>query len=162
MVLKDRTDKSKVWHVTWTEQDTSEEVTGTILPEDGGVWYVRHTVPTTSTNYTSNNLPRTRNQRLPVEFEAPDDGRCVVWNMLSFIYIYIYIYIWNNNILIHCCILSDFTLWILLWCTDQRISNLKVCSKYNSYRKFSPNLRLLNIKPLNYFSLQYQWRTAVF
>jgi len=33
---------------------------------------------TTSTNYTSNNLPRMRNQRLPVQFEAPDDGRCVV------------------------------------------------------------------------------------
>ena len=30
---------------------------------------------TTSTNYTSNNLPRMKNQRLPVQFYAPDDGR---------------------------------------------------------------------------------------
>ena len=31
---------------------------------------------TTSTNYTSNNLQRMKNQRLPVQFLAPDDGRC--------------------------------------------------------------------------------------
>ena len=40
---------------------------------------------TTSTNYTSRNLPRMKNQRLPVQFYAPDDGRCVARNMLSFI-----------------------------------------------------------------------------
>ena len=59
---------------------------------------------TTSTIYTSNNLPRMKNQRLPVEFKAPDDGRCVARNILSFIWI------WNNKILIHCCILLDFSL----------------------------------------------------
>jgi len=46
---------------------------------------------TTSTNYRSNNLPRTKNQRLPVQSSAPDDGRCVARNMLSFIKI------WNNK-----------------------------------------------------------------
>jgi len=34
---------------------------------------------------TSNNLSRMQNQRLLVQFWAPDDGRCVAWNMLSFI-----------------------------------------------------------------------------
>jgi hypothetical protein len=55
--------------------------------------------------------------------------------------------------IITCWILSDFTVWILQWYTDPRTSNLKVCSKYNSYRKFSPNVRLLHVKPLNCFSL---------
>jgi hypothetical protein len=32
-------------------------------------------------------------------------------------------YKWNNKILIHCCILLDFSLWILLWCTDPRTSS---------------------------------------
>jgi len=40
---------------------------------------------TTSTIYTSNNLSRMKNQRLSVQFQAPDDGRCVARNMLSFI-----------------------------------------------------------------------------
>ena len=40
---------------------------------------------TTSTSQTSNNLPRMKNQRLPVQFQALDDGRCVARNMLSFI-----------------------------------------------------------------------------
>jgi len=44
----------------------------------GGRW-------TTSTNYTSNYLPRMENQRLPVQFLAPDDGRCSALNMLSVI-----------------------------------------------------------------------------
>jgi hypothetical protein len=39
---------------------------------------------TTSTNYTSNNLLRMKNQRLPVQFMAPDDGWGVARNMLSF------------------------------------------------------------------------------
>jgi hypothetical protein len=39
---------------------------------------------TTSTSYTSNNRPRMKNQRLPVQFSAPDDGRYVARNMLSF------------------------------------------------------------------------------
>ena len=34
----------------------------------------------------SNNLSRTQNQRLLAQFKAPDDGRCVAQNMLSFIY----------------------------------------------------------------------------
>jgi hypothetical protein len=34
---------------------------------------------------TSNNLPHMKNQRLLVQFQAPDDGRCVARNMLSFI-----------------------------------------------------------------------------
>jgi len=34
---------------------------------------------------TSNNLSRMQNQRLQVQFWAPDDGRCVARNMLSFI-----------------------------------------------------------------------------
>ena len=34
---------------------------------------------------TSNNLSRMQNQRLLVQFWAPDDGRCVAQNMLSFI-----------------------------------------------------------------------------
>jgi hypothetical protein len=33
---------------------------------------------------TSNNLSRMQNQRLLVQFWAPDDGRCVARNMLSF------------------------------------------------------------------------------
>ena len=37
-----------------------------------------------STNYTSNNPSRMKNQGLPVQFYAPDDWRCVVRNMLSF------------------------------------------------------------------------------
>jgi len=40
---------------------------------------------TMSNNYTSDNLPRMQNQRLLVQFYAPDDARCVPWNMLSFI-----------------------------------------------------------------------------
>jgi len=40
---------------------------------------------TASSNYTSNNPPRMQNQRLLVQFKAPDDGRCVARNMLSFI-----------------------------------------------------------------------------
>jgi hypothetical protein len=40
---------------------------------------------TASTSYTPNNLPRMKTQRLPVQFKAPDDGRCVAQNMLSFI-----------------------------------------------------------------------------
>ena len=35
--------------------------------------------------WTSNNPPRMQNQRLLVQFYAPDDGRCVARNMLSFI-----------------------------------------------------------------------------
>ena len=35
---------------------------------------------------------------------CPDDGRCVAQNVLSFIQI------WNNKILIHCCVLLDFSL----------------------------------------------------
>jgi hypothetical protein len=38
-----------------------------------------------SSNHTSNNLSRMQNQRLLVQFKAPDDGRCVARNMLSFI-----------------------------------------------------------------------------
>jgi hypothetical protein len=56
---------------------------------------------TASSNYTSNNPPHMQNQRLLVQFYAPNDGRCVAWNMLSFIEIW-------NKILIHCCILLDF------------------------------------------------------
>jgi len=33
----------------------------------------------------SNNLSRMQNQRVLVQFWAPDDGRCVARNMLSFI-----------------------------------------------------------------------------
>jgi len=40
---------------------------------------------TTSTSYMSNNLPHMNNQRLLVQFWAPDDGRCVARNMLGFI-----------------------------------------------------------------------------
>jgi len=32
---------------------------------------------TTSNNCTSDNLPRMQNQRLLVQFQTPDDGRCV-------------------------------------------------------------------------------------
>jgi len=38
-----------------------------------------------SSNYTSHNLPRMQNQRLLMQFYAPDDGRYVARNMLSFI-----------------------------------------------------------------------------
>jgi hypothetical protein len=40
---------------------------------------------TTSTNYMSNNLLPIENQRLPMQFRAPDDGRCVARNMLSIV-----------------------------------------------------------------------------
>jgi len=40
---------------------------------------------TTSINYTSKNLPHMKNQRLPPQFYAPEDGRCFARNMLSFI-----------------------------------------------------------------------------
>jgi hypothetical protein len=40
---------------------------------------------TTSKNSTSDNLPRMQNQRLLVQFQVPDDLRCVARNMLSFI-----------------------------------------------------------------------------
>ena len=39
----------------------------------------------TSTNYKSNNLTRMKNQRLPVQFYSPNDGRCVARNMLRLI-----------------------------------------------------------------------------
>jgi hypothetical protein len=39
----------------------------------------------TSTNYMANNPPSMQNQRQLVWFYAPDDGRCVAQNMLSFI-----------------------------------------------------------------------------
>jgi len=32
-------------------------------------------------------------------------------------------YAWNNKMLIHCCILLDFSLWIVLWCSDPRTSS---------------------------------------
>jgi len=40
----------------------------------------------------SNNLLRMQNQRLLVQFWAPDDGHCVAQNMLSFIQT------WNNKL----------------------------------------------------------------
>jgi hypothetical protein len=40
---------------------------------------------TTSNNYTSDNLPCMQNQMLLVQFQAPDDGRCVARNMFSLI-----------------------------------------------------------------------------
>jgi hypothetical protein len=40
---------------------------------------------TLSSNHTSINLSLMQNQRLLVQFYAPDDGRCVARNMLSFI-----------------------------------------------------------------------------
>ena len=80
---------------------------------------------TTTTNYTSNNLPRMKNQRLPVRFQAPDDGRCVARNMLSFILI------WNNRILIHCCILLDFFYEYL---REPRISQTGISHQGNSLR----------------------------
>jgi len=40
---------------------------------------------TASSSYTFNNSPRMQNQRLLVQFYAPDDGRCVAQNMVSFI-----------------------------------------------------------------------------
>jgi len=48
-------------------------------------WWRRSMCLTTSASYTSNNLPRMKNQRLPVQYLAPDDGRCVARNMLSFV-----------------------------------------------------------------------------
>ena len=51
---------------------------------------------TAFSNYTSNNPPLMQNQKLLVQFQAPDDGRCVARNMLSFLYIYIYIYTRNK------------------------------------------------------------------
>jgi len=30
--------------------------------------------------------------------------------------------LWSNKILIHWCILLDFSLWTLLWCTDPQTS----------------------------------------
>ena len=51
----------------------------------GGRCQAQYLYLTTSTNYTSNSLPRMKNQRLPVQFYALDDGRCVARNMLSFI-----------------------------------------------------------------------------
>ena len=38
-----------------------------------------------SNNCTSDNLPHMQNHMLPVQFEAPDGGRCVAQNMLGFI-----------------------------------------------------------------------------
>ena len=60
---------------------------------------------TLSSNYTSNNPPHMQNQRPVVQFLAPDDGRCVARNMLSFIWIR------NKNFdtLLH---LVGFSLWI--------------------------------------------------
>ena len=57
-----------------------------------------------SSNYTANN-PRTviryQNQRLLVQFSAPDDGRCVAETCWAS-------YIYEIKFLIHCCILLDF------------------------------------------------------
>jgi hypothetical protein len=57
-----------------------------------------------------------QNQRLLVQFWAPDDGRCFARNMLSFIQI------WNKNFdtLLH---LVGFSMWIILWCSDPRTSS---------------------------------------
>ena len=57
-----------------------------------------------------------------------------VWprNTLSFIQIR------NNKILIHCCILLDFSLWIFVWCTDPRTSSL-----VRAYQNYDT---LINIK----------------
>ena len=42
--------------------------------------------------------------------------------------------IWNNKILIHCCILLDFSLWIILWWTDPRTSSQT--SQFLKWRKY--------------------------
>jgi hypothetical protein len=59
-----------------------------------------------------------KNQRLPVQFKAPDDGWCVARNVLSLTLM------WNNKFMIHCCISLDFSLGIVLWCTDPRTLTL--------------------------------------
>jgi hypothetical protein len=50
-----------------------------------GCWICSCWTLAASSNYRSNNLPRIQNQRLLVQFQAPDNGRCVARNMLSFI-----------------------------------------------------------------------------
>jgi hypothetical protein len=65
-------------------------------------------------------------------------------NLLSFIWI------WNNKFLMHCCILLDFSLWIVVWCTDPQTSSqvyksentyLKTCVKFFSVPFHSPDKR---------------------
>jgi len=85
--------------------------------------HIRHTVPDMSTNYMSNNLPRMKNQRLPVQFWAPDDGRCVARNTLSFFYKYVIIKFWY---IVASCWISLYEL-LLLWLCNW-ILLLKYCS----------------------------------
>jgi hypothetical protein len=49
-----------------------------------------------------NILPHMKNQRLRVQFKAPDDRQSVALDKLSFILI------WNKIYLIHCCIFGFF------------------------------------------------------
>jgi hypothetical protein len=51
---------------------------------------------------------------------------------------------WNNKILIHGCILLDFSLWIVLWCTDWQTSSLLhwVIPASNLYTQCYSNVKL--------------------
>jgi hypothetical protein len=75
---------------------------------------------TTSTSYTSNNLPRMKNSGCQCSFRLLMMGGVspeTCWASYKYGII---------KSLIHCCILFDFSLWIVLWWTDPRTSNLKI------------------------------------
>jgi len=89
---------------------------------------------TASSNYMSNNLPRMQNQRLLMQFWLLMMGGVspeTCWASYKYAII---------KILIHCCILLYFSLWIVLWCTDPRTST----------RSFVSFLILSRQKPLFY------------
>jgi len=65
------------------EPKTALAASGFVCVED--CWTCSCWTMTASSNYTSNNPPRIRNQRLLVQFYAPDERRYVARNMLSFI-----------------------------------------------------------------------------
>jgi hypothetical protein len=50
--------------------------------------------------------------------------------------------IWNNKILIHCCIMLNFSLWILLWCTEPQTSvyGNNCCLLWDNYEGERHNL----------------------
>jgi len=62
----------------------------------------------------------------PSTYEKPEAANAVLgswwWAVCRLKHVELHI-IWNYKILIHCCILFDFSLWILLWYTEPRTSS---------------------------------------
>jgi hypothetical protein len=101
-----------------------------------------------SSNYTFNNPPRLHKQRLLMQFQAPDDGRRVTRNMLSFIQI------WNK--FWYTCILLNLLCEL---CYDARI-NEHQCSWFCKLQLISHELFFLD-SSLGYGPVCVLWAVTI-